>query len=506
MFLTITSTSEAAESPATDLGYLLHKHPDRAQKFGLPVGTAHVFYPRADETTCTAALLLEVDPIALVRGRGPKPAEGFSLAQYVNDRPYAASSMLAVALGKVFRTAVAGRCDARPELPSKPLNLQIHVPALPCRGGADVARRMFAPLGWDVQLTPVPLDPELGWGDSRYLDVRLTGQVRLHEALSQLYVLLPVLDDAKHYWVSPDEVDKLIRAGEGWLAAHPERTLIVERYLRHRRRLVDDASERFASLEDEALADEDGELPEDVVEPTDEVPGSDITVSAGVAVAVGGEEGLGGAVALEPVVSLAVRRLGAVAETLRASGAQSVADLGCGEGKLLKELLADPRYQRLLGVDVSHRSLTIAARRLRLEQLPERTAERIELRQSSLVYADPELTGFDAAVLMEVIEHLDLSRLPALAANVFGTARPGQVLVTTPNVEYNARYGLAEGEIRHADHRFEWNREQFQEWATGVATKYGYTVRFKAIGDEDPQAGPPTQMAVFALETPEVAR
>ncbi|MBT0768064.1 3' terminal RNA ribose 2'-O-methyltransferase Hen1 [Kineosporia sp. J2-2] len=526
MFLTITSTSEDAESPATDLGYLLHKHPDRAQKFGLPVGTAHVFYPQADAATCTAALLLEVDPIALVRGRGPRPLDGFSLAQYVNDRPYAASSMLAVALGKVFRTAITGRCEARPDLVGVPMQLDLHVPALPCRGGADVARRMFEPLGWTTRITPIPLDTELGWGDSRYVDLRLSGRMLLSEALGQLYVLLPVLDDAKHYWVSPDEVDKLVRAGEGWLAEHPERTLITERYLRHQRRLVNDAAERFAGLEDASVPDEETEFPADVPldapadvplnAPADESVGEpagqpaaepvveSTTESAGAAAA---EDAEAATAAPERPLTLAAQRLAEVAETLEASGAQSVADLGCGEGKLLRRLLADTRYQRLLGVDVSHRSLEIASRRLRLDQVPDRVRARIELRQSSLVYVDPGLAGFDAAVLMEVIEHIDLSRLPALVSGVFGTARPGVVLVTTPNIEYNAQYGLVDGETRHTDHRFEWDRGQFQTWATSVAEQYGYSVRFKAVGDEDPEAGPPTQMAVFtAGSAPEVSR
>ncbi|GLY27921.1 3' terminal RNA ribose 2'-O-methyltransferase Hen1 [Kineosporia sp. NBRC 101731] len=472
MFLTITSTSDRDEAPATDLGYLLHKHPDRAQKFGLPVGTAHVFYPRADATTCTAALLLEVDPIALVRGRGSRPVEGFSLAQYVNDRPYAASSLLAVALGKVFKTAISGRCDVRPELPGTPLRLEIEVPALPCRGDAHLARNLFEPLGWTCTVTPVPLDPELGWGDSPYVDLRLTGELLLSEALSQLYVLLPVLDDAKHYWVTADEVDKLVRAGEGWLAAHPERALITQRYLRHQRWLIDDAAERFAGLED-APAPE-GELLEEPLEDDDAPP--------------------------EARVSLASLRLDALVETLEACGAQSVADLGCGEGKLLGRLLENPRYQRILGVDVSHRALRTASRRLRLDDLPDRAAERIELRQSSLVYADPSLAGFDAAVLSEVIEHVDESRLPALASSVFGTARPGVVLVTTPNVEHNQHFGLSEGQTRHTDHRFEWDRATFQAWAGAVAEQYGYTVRFKGVGVESTEAGPPTQMAVLTLD------
>ena len=149
MLLTITLT----EPPATDLGFLLHKHPDRTQSFDVSAGQAHVFYPEAGERRCTAALLLEIDPIALVRGHRRSGAGGpdaFSLAEYVNDRPYAASSMLAVALGKVFRTAMTGRCDARPELAGRPLPLEISIPALSCRGGTDLAGRLLRPLGWDV--------------------------------------------------------------------------------------------------------------------------------------------------------------------------------------------------------------------------------------------------------------------------------------------------------------------------------------------------------------------
>ena len=494
VLLTITSTAPAA----TDLGYLLHKHPDRAQAFDLPVGRAHVFYPEATEQRCTAALLLEVDPIALVRGRrfATAGADAFSLAQYVNDRPYAASSMLAVALGKVYRTALAGRCDHRPELPDRALALELHVPALPCRGGAEIAERLFAPLGWQVSAAPVPLDEELDWGPSRYVDLTLTGELRLADALNQLYVLLPVLDDAKHYWVSPDEVDKLIRAGSGWLAGHPERELISQRYLRHRRALVVTATERLAELDDV-----EPDVGPDDLGPDDAAPDStalDVTGPDVTRPDVTRPDDTGTATAAVPVrVTLAEQRREAVLAVLRSTGAASVVDLGCGEGKLLRALLDDPAYRRILGVDVSHRSLEIAARRLRLEQLPDRARERITLHQSSLTYRDARLTGYDAAVLMEVIEHVDPPRLSALEHSVFGAARPGAVLVTTPNVEYNVRFELPEGAARHPDHRFEWTRAQFRDWAGQVAAGYGYTVRFESVGPDDAELGPPTQLALF---------
>ncbi|MGH3941314.1 MAG: methyltransferase [Pseudonocardiaceae bacterium] len=257
MLLTITSRAE----PATDLGFLLHKHPGRVQSFEVSSGLAHVFYPEATSHRCTAALLLEVDPIELVRSKRFGGNDVFALAQYVNDRPYAASSMLAVAMAKV---------------------------------------------------------------------------------------------------------------------------------------------------------------------------------------------------------------------------------------------LQDATFTEILGVDVSHRALQIATRRLRLERRSDRQRERVTLLQSSLTYRDDRLGGFDAAVLMEVIEHVDPPRLAALERTVFGHARPGTVIVTTPNVEHNVRYAhLPAGRMRHRDHRFEWTRSEFRHWAKPVAARYGYRVRYLPVGADDPEVGPPTQLAVF---------
>nr|WP_239526409.1 3' terminal RNA ribose 2'-O-methyltransferase Hen1 [Oerskovia jenensis] len=478
-----------AMTDATDLGYLLHKHPARAQSFELPVGTAHVFYPEADAARCTVALLLEVDPVGIVRNKRFGGRDAFSLAQYVNDRPYAASSMLAVALGAVFRTAMTGRCDARQALADGPVPLEIHVPALPCRGGARLAERLFEPLGWTVEATPEPLDPTVPeWGDSRYVDLRLTGTVRLADALHHLYVLLPVLDDAKHYWVTGDEVDKLLRAGEGWLAAHPERDQIMRRYLAHQGRYVEDATDRLVTLDG-------GPLPADA---------EALGTPAEGDVPTGGSDAVG-----TTAPTLARQRAEAVLAALHEVGARSVVDLGCGEGALLRLLAADRRFTRVLGTDVAARELEKAATRLRLEDASDAERERVRLVQSSLTYRDERIAGFDAAVLMEVIEHVDPPRLGALERVVFAEARPGTVVVTTPNVEYNALYpSLEEHGHRHTDHRFEWSRAEFQTWADGVAHRRGYGVTFRDVGpqDEGPRAlGAPTQMALFTLRSPEVS-
>ncbi|MFE1442286.1 3' terminal RNA ribose 2'-O-methyltransferase Hen1 [Streptomyces sp. NPDC058739] len=480
MFLTITTTG-TAERPATDLGFLLHKHPEKAQAFSTSYGTAHVLYPEASEQRCTAALLLEVDTVALVRrGRGRGGAPDAALAQYVNDRPYAASSLLAVALSAVFSSAMRGTCHARPELPEQPRPLRIEVPALPARGGPALVRGLFEPLGWTVTADPVALDGEFPeWGDSRYVRLVLESEsLTLAEALRHLYVLLPVLDDAKHYWVAPDEVDKLLRVGEGWLPGHPEHKLITSRFLSRRWSLTRQALER---LELVRLAEADDSEVEDL----DNAVGAETE-----------EE--------ERPTPLAVRRREAVLDRLRASGATRVLDLGCGQGQLVQALLKDVRYTEIVGVDVSVRALAIASRRLKLDRMGERQASRVRLMQGSLAYTDNRLKGYDAAVLSEVVEHVDLPRLPALEYAVFGAARPRTVLVTTPNVEYNVRWeSLPAGHTRHADHRFEWTREEFRAWAATVAERYGYAVEFVPVGPEDPEVGPPTQMAVFTLSDKE---
>ncbi|MET4656878.1 3' terminal RNA ribose 2'-O-methyltransferase Hen1 [Streptomyces fungicidicus] len=476
MFLTI-STTGSAERPATDLGFLLHKHPEKAQRFSTSYGTAHVLYPEADAERCTAALLLEVDAVALVRrgkGKGRGGAPDAALAQYVNDRPYAASSLLAVALSAVFSSAMRGVCNARPELPGRPLPLRVEIPALPARGGPGLVGRLFEPLGWTVGAEPVALDGEFPqWGDSRYVRLVLEAEtLTLAEALRHLYVLLPVLDDAKHYWVASDEVDKLLRAGAGWLPGHPEQRLITSRYLSRRWSLTREAMER---LELVRLAEADDSDVEEIDN----------------AVAVETE-------AEEKPTPLAVQRREAILAALRAAGASRVLDLGCGQGQLVQALLRDPSFTEVVGLDVSVRALTIASRRLKLDRMGERQAARVKLLQGSLAYTDKRLRGYDAAVLSEVIEHLDLPRLPALEYAVFGAARPRTVLVTTPNVEYNVRWeSLPAGHVRHGDHRFEWTRDEFRAWARMVAERHGYDVEFAPVGPDDPEVGPPTQMAVF---------
>ncbi len=474
MLLTLTTTTQ----PATDLGYLLVKHPDRLHEFDVPAGTARVCFPQASAQRCTAALILEVDPARLGRMANRRAPEGFTLGRFVNDRPYAASSLLAGALNRAFRSAMRGESADRPELAETAIELTVRLPSLRCRGGAALLTRLLEPLGWRVEATAAPLDPQTPhWGESRYLDVTLTGVLRVRDALNQLYVLLPVFDDAKHYWVAPDEVDKLLRAGTGWLADHPERDLIARRYLRHRRALAAQAHARLDALR---AAEDQPEA--DAVDP-ESGPSVDEDAELPPTVAT---------------VGLAQQRRHAVLDELRRDDAARVLDLGCGSGSLLVDLVREKRFTEIVGVDVSTDALRLAQRRLRLDRAPERQRGRVTLLQSALTYLDDRLVGYDAAVLMEVIEHVDPPRLPALAAAVFGHARPSTVVVTTPNVEYNPRYvGLPADRMRHHDHRFEWTRAEFASWCDEVSERYRYVVRRTGVGEPDPQLGHPTQLAVF---------
>ena len=469
MLLTISTSHR----PATDLGYLLHKNPARAQSFNLSFGTAHVVYPEASEERCTVALVLDVDPVGLVRGRRGPEGEGGLLMQYVNDRPYVASSFLSVAISDVFGTAMSGRSKERPELAARPLSLEARIVSVPCRGGEDFLRGLFEPLGYTVHAEAEPLDPTVPeWGASRYFDVRLVGEKRLADLLAHLYVLIPVLDDEKHYWVGDDEVDKLLRHGEGWLAAHPQRDAITRRYLKHRRSLVRDAIARLVTEEE----------PDD----TESTPAERDAAERN----------------LEQPLSLNEQRLATVLGALRGCGASSVLDLGCGEGKLLRLLLEDRQFTRIVGMDVAYRSLEVAKDRLKLDRLPPLQRKRIELVHGSLTYRDDRLAGFDAASVVEVIEHLDPPRLSAFERVTFEFAKPATVVVTTPNAEYNVRWAtLPAGRFRHRDHRFEWTRDEFQRWAGSIAHRFGYLVRFSPVGPVDSEVGSPTQMAIFTRQS-----
>ncbi len=480
MLLTITTT----HSPATDLGFLLHKNPDRVHEMSLSFGRAVMFYPEVGEDQTTFAMLLDIDPVALVRGKN-KSSQGV-FDQYVSDRPYVASSFLSVAIAKSLRNAIGGSSKERQELADAPIPLSARVLPVPVRDAEGLVARLFEPLGYDLVTEPIALDDKLGylgerWDQSPYVALNLSGTVRLRDLLSHICVLIPVLDKRKHYFVDRNELEKLIEKGESWLGEHPEKELIANRYLRFKRSWAREVLMRLAIedvIEEEAVEAStvptaDGELTETPKDAAEEQ--------------------------LERPIRVHELRLDTVAEKLKELGARRVVDLGCGSGKLLKRLLTERMFNEIVGIDVSAASLENAARRLRLESMPERQKERIKLWPGALTYRDRRIEGYDAAALVEVVEHLDADRLVALERAVFEFAQPKHVIITTPNREYNAKFeGMEPGQLRHADHRFEWTREEFARWALPLADRFGYGVEITGIGEVDSACGAPSQMAVFS--------
>jgi 3' terminal RNA ribose 2'-O-methyltransferase Hen1 len=299
-------------------------------------------------------------------------------------------------------------------------------------------------------------------------------------------VLIPVLDERKHYWVGEAEVEKLLRHASEWLPNHPMKEWIARRYFKQRRSL--------AQLALEQLMTEDGDADDaSDAEPLGGAAGEP-TADQGATRAAAAQE-----IALEKPASLNERRMTKVTELLSAIGVKSVVDLGCGEGRLLSRLLEVKSLDRIVGMDVSLRSLEHASQRLHLDRMAPRQRARIDLLHGSLVYRDDRLKGFDAATVVEVIEHLDPHRLAALERVLFEAARPTFIIVTTPNREYNVKFeGLLPGRFRHGDHRFEWTRKEFRTWCTRQCERFRYDVEYHAIGDEDPELGPPTQVALFS--------
>ncbi len=467
MLLTLTCTAAHAD----DLGYLLHKNPANLYEARTSFGKITVFAPECSPERTTVALLLEIDPVGLVRNNRQRN----TLDQYVNDRPYVASSLLCVALTEAFGTAMNGRSKERPERVDEKMPFEVHLSVLQCPPGQELVRRLFEPLGYEVSLERLPLDRAFpAWGESSLFRMALRGEQTVQDLLTHLYVLLPVLDNSKHYFVGADEVEKLLKKGERWLPGHPEYALISRRYLNYRQAMVRDAVDRL-----EALREEMGQSREEV----------DTQAEAQEAAA-------------EQPQRLNEARMDAAIASVREiqPPAGRILDLGCGEGRLLKLLLAERAVREVVGVDVSSAALEKAAQRLHLDTMSPRQQERVRLLQGSVVYRDDRFQGFDAAFLVEVIEHLDPPRLSAMEGVVFGHARPRHVVITTPNADYNQKWeSLPAGNFRHRDHRFEWSRAQFQEWAKRVAAERGYTVRFSGIGTEDTDLGTPTQMATFDM-------
>lgn len=458
MLLTITYKGKNTQ----ELGFLLHKNPDRAQQFELAYGKAYVFYPEVSDESTTAALLLDIDPLDLARGKVGSRDGG--LFDYVNDRPYAATSFLSTAMVRIFGTAMNGKCDKRQELADTPLDLTARLASLKDNGDTKLAKQLFEPLGYRVTVSRTQLDEKFPeWGSSPYIDLTISGKVKLSELLNHIYVLIPVFDKQKHYYMAEDEIKKLLEHGEGWLADHPQKEKITRRYFTARKSYARRAMDILNENEGVDTVEEEQETPEK-----------------------------------EVFTPLNTQRMETVRDAVLASGAASVIDLGCGECRLTSLLLNEQQIKRVAACDVSVSVLEKAAQRLHLDRMQPARRNKLTLMQASLTYRDKRFEGYDCACVVEVIEHIEPMRIPAFERAVFEFAAPRTVILTTPNREYNANYEhMEENALRHGDHRFEWTREEFRAWTEHICEKFGYSCEISGIGTNDEKLGTPTQMAVF---------
>lgn len=465
MILTITYEGEHSQ----DLGYLLFKHPGKIQSFPLSYGKAWVCYPEVSDQRTTVALILDLNPIELAKGKlGSKDG---GLFDYVNDRPYVSSSFMSTAIARIFGTAMTGRCDAKQELADSALHLTACVHMLNDNNQKELAQELFEPLGYTVRTERIPLDDRFpDWGESPYCNLTISGNRKLSELLRHLYVLIPVFDRNKHYYVSEDEIDKLISHSEDWLADHPARNKIIYRYFAKKKSYAYQVISRL----------EEAEIPE---------------IPENQEISENQENSENPEIAKK---SLNQQRLERVLQEVLQSGAESVIDLGCGECRLTKMLLEQQQIRHVSACDVSVRELEKAKQRLHYDRMPEFRRKKLHLFQASLTYQDDRFQGFDCACVVEVIEHIEKLRIPAFERILFEFAKPRTVILTTPNREYNSNYEfLPDGQLRHEDHRFEWTREEFRAWTAHVCETFHYTCEMAEIGETDPVTGAPTQIGVF---------
>lgn len=455
MLLTINYKGENTQ----DIGFLFHKNPSRPQEFEMTYGKAYVFYPEVSNKSTTIALLLDINPLDLARGKEEGEARG--LFDYVNDRPYVASSFMSSTIANVFGTALSGKCKEKDELLEEKLDLTAKIHMLPCRGNKELIYKVFEPLGYKIEVQTFLSDEAFKeWGESKYINLTLSNNIRLQDLLKHIYVLIPVFDNQKHYYMGKDEVDKLLRHGESWLKEHPHSKIIIKRYFENKKSYINKVTKQ--------IGEENGSEENKKVS--------------------------------EEKLTLNRERLNAVVNTIKEYNGKKVLDLGCGEGRLIKLLLKDRGIEKITGVDVSISTLDRAKTKLKIHDLPEKIKGKLKIIQSSALYYDKRFLEHDTICLVEVIEHLDLSRLEALENVVFKLVHPKNIIITTPNIEYNVNYiNLGENSLRHGDHRFEWTEKEFINWSNTICNKYGYKVEFKYIGEEDKNRKTPTQMGVFTL-------
>ncbi|MDN4617361.1 3' terminal RNA ribose 2'-O-methyltransferase Hen1 [Paenibacillus sp. PsM32] len=479
MYLTIKATGEHANM----ISHLLAKNPhnlyDRTEK-GARVRLVYTSFEPHDTE---AILFVTPDPIELVKGT----PDHYDITQYINDRELAVSSLFCSYIRPALGTALNGKPKADyMNWVDYQFDLQMTFGPVASDLPDHVVESLFQPLGYEVQMERGEIDYSFDLKNrSTVRHIQISGQQTLQQMLRQVYILIPVLDNYKHYYINEDEIERLRRYGEGWLSTHPQHDLMIKRSLRfaplikeYEQQVANDASMDTLLTEISTHSVEDATAQAESAEPLEIIDGLETTIEP-------------------PVVRLNELRYRAIVEQVSLlPQRKQVIDFGAGEGKLSVRLGQIEGVEQVWAVEPSMQSQLRAIDRF--AKLEGRTDDVIPvITTGSLFYRDERWIDQDVIILCEVIEHINEVRLPQVIHTLFTDYRPQTLIITTPNREYNEVYDMDTEEIRHADHRFEWTRAEFEQYCTQWIQNRPYTFTISGIGEKHEQYGQPTQMVVF---------
>jgi 3' terminal RNA ribose 2'-O-methyltransferase Hen1 len=444
MQLTIKATGNNAEV----ISYLLAKNPNNLYERRNNGHFVRMFYNKFSHEEVEVTLFVTPDPIGLARNS----SETYDITSYINDREFVVSSIFCSFIRSSLGTALNGKPkEEYAAWVDHAFNIEFSFGPVASDLSDQQIIELFNPLGYEVKIS---------YGEANYqMDIKnkstarfivLKGLTTLQNGLRQLFVLIPVLDNYKHYYIDEKEIEKIERYGEGWLDTHPQRETIFRRALRFK--------ELYRSVEKDTGTNQKGKVLENKVRLND--------------------------LRYEKIVDC-INNL---------NNKESIVDFGSGEGKLSVRLGFVKGVREILAVEPSEYATLKAIKRFEELKDKEDFIQPTPI-MGSLFYYDERLKSKDIMVLCEVIEHIDEYRLPKIMATIFREYKPKTLIITTPNKEYNQVYDMGK-EYRHPDHRFEWTREEFHEWCIGQ-NPGNYELTFDGIGEEHQSFGFPTQLCLF---------
>ncbi|PYF06198.1 3' terminal RNA ribose 2'-O-methyltransferase Hen1 [Ureibacillus chungkukjangi] len=443
MQLTIRGTGQDIQV----ISYLLAKNPNNLYERRVSGHLVRMFFSQFSEEEVEVTFFVTPDPIELSRNN----SKVYDITSYINDREFVVSSIFCTFLRTALGTALNGKpVEEYEPWVNHPFPLEFSFGPVASQLTDQDIQSLFQPLGYAVEITYGEADYNMDFkSKSSARFITLKGSTTLQMGLRQLFVLIPVLDNYKHYYIDEQEVEKIVRYGEGWLDKHPKREFILRQALRFK--------EVYGQFENQHTKKENESSPK--------LRLNDLRYD---------------------------KIVGKVNQLKRK---ETVVDLGSGEGKLSEKLGFIDGVKEILAVEPSESATLKALKRF------EKAAQDknfVKPRQifGSLFYYDERLKGKDVLILCEVIEHIDEYRLPKIIQTILQDYRPRTLIITTPNQEYNEVYGMG-GDYRHPDHRFEWTREEFQTWCKTQNENHEYNIAFDGIGEEHELHGYPTQMCLF---------